>query len=121
MEQVQKKKSSFSSEHILQLECIAWFRNYYERFGAGCIIPVPNELARKRKDIVIKDGCSDLIIALPGETIYVELKVGYNSQQDNQIEFEKLILNLNQRYFVIKSLQDFKTLIDNQQPKHKKL
>ena len=64
MEQVQKKKSSFSSEHILQLECIAWFRNSYERFGAGCIIPVPNELARKRKDIVIKDSLVNVIYTI---------------------------------------------------------
>ena len=112
-----KKRNSCFSEHTLQLECISWFRNEYERFGAGCVIPVNNELAYKRKDVVIKEGCSDLIIVLPGETIYIELKVGYNSQQDNQIDFEKLILNLNQKYFVAYSINQFKDIIIKQTTK----
>jgi len=106
-----KKVTSHSSEHILQLDIIAWFRNEYERFGAGCIIPVPNELARKRKDVVIKDGCSDLIIVLPTKIIFVELKIGYNSQQDNQIEFERLVNNLGYDYHIIKSLEQFKNIL----------
>ena len=111
MEQVQKKKSSFSSEHILQLECIAWFRNEYERYKKGCIVPVPNELAFKRKDVVIRDGCSDLIVFLPGKTIFAELKVKYNKQQDNQIEFQLLVEILGFKYYLIRSLEEFKNII----------
>ena len=111
MEQVQKKKSHHSSEHTLSLECIAWFKNEYERFGAGCIIPVPNELARKRKDIVIKEGCSDLIILLPSKVLFVELKIGYNSQQENQINFESLVNNLGFEYYVVKSVEQFKSIL----------
>ncbi len=99
------------TEHTLSLVCIAWFKNEYERFGTGCVIPVPNELARKRKDIVIKDGCSDLIILLPSKVLFIELKVGYNSQQDNQINFESLVNNLGFEYYVVKSVEQFKSIL----------
>lgn len=114
MIQQEKKKVICRSneEYTLQLECISWFRNNFERFKSGCIIPVPNELAYKRKDVVIKDGCSDLIIAMHGKTIYVELKIGYNNQQENQKEFEILINHLGQEYKIIRSLEQFKKYIN---------
>ena len=109
----QRKKIATSrfSENTLQLECIAWFRNEYERSKKGCIVPVPNELAFKRKDVVIRDGCSDLIVFLPGKTIFAELKVKYNKQQDNQIEFQLLVETLGFKYYIIRSLDEFKNLI----------
>lgn len=99
------------TEHTLQLLCIAEFRNRLERYEKGIVIPVPNELAAKRKDVIICEGCSDLILALENKTIYCELKVGYNSQQDNQIDFEKRIKKLGHEYHVIKSLRSFIQLI----------
>lgn len=111
-----KKKSHISSEHVLQLECIALFRNEIERHQQGCIIPVLNELAFKRKDVTINAGASDLIVVLPGKVLFVELKVGYNQQQQNQIEFERLILNLHHEYHVIRSLEEFKKLIYGNNP-----
>lgn len=106
-----KKKNLFSSEHTLQLECIAWFRNEYERHGKGCIIPVVNELSYKKKHVVIKDGASDLIIVIPNKVLFIELKVGYNNQQINQIKFQKLIESLGYEYHIVRSLEQFKNLL----------
>ena len=110
-QQKPKKKILFSSEYTLQLECIAWFRNEYERYKKGCIIPVPNELAYKRKDVIIKDGASDLIIVLPNKVLFIELKIGYNNQQQNQIEFQKLIESLSFEYHLTRNLEEFKKIV----------
>ena len=99
------------TEHTLQLLCIGEFRNQYERHGAGLIIPVPNELASKRKDFVICLGCSDTILVFANRIVFCEFKVGYNSQQQNQIEFQKKVERLGYEYFVIKSLESFKTIL----------
>ena len=112
----QKIQNSHFSEHTLQLECIAWFRNEYERHKKGCIVPVVNELAYKRKDVVIKEGCSDLIVFLPGKALFFELKVRYNTQQDNQIEFQKLVESLGFDYHLIRSLNEFQNILLKEQP-----
>jgi hypothetical protein len=105
-----KTISRSSEEHTLGLECIAWFRNEFERFDNGCVVPVPNELAYKRKDTVIKDGCSDLIVLLKEKIYFIELKVKNNKQQDNQIHFQKLVENLGFQYKIIKSIDEFKNI-----------
>jgi hypothetical protein len=99
------------AEGYLQTECIAEFRNQFERYGTGVIIPVPNELARKRKDVMIKDGCSDLILVFENNVIFCELKVGANNQQQNQIKFQELVTSLGFEYHIIRSLEQFKELI----------
>lgn len=99
------------TEHTLSLLCIGEFRNKYERHGAGIIIPVPNELASKRKDFVICLGCSDTILVMPGRIVFCEFKVGYNSQQQNQIEFQRKVEKLGYEYFVINSLESFKAIL----------
>ena len=116
MIQQKKIQNSRFSEHTLQLECIAWFRNEYERYKKGFIVPVVNELAYKRKDVLIKEGCSDLIVFLPGRALFFELKVRYNTQQDNQIEFQKLVEGLGFNYFIARSTNEFKNILLKEQP-----
>jgi hypothetical protein len=99
------------AEGYLQTECIAEFRNQFERYRTGVIIPVPNELARKRKDIIIKEGCSDLILVFNNKVIFCELKVGFNKQQPNQIDFQNLVTNLGYQYHIIRSIDEFRNLI----------
>lgn len=104
------------TEHTLQLECISFFRNQFERHGKGVIIPVLNELASKRKDLVICLGCSDLILVMNNRVIFCELKVGYNQQQQNQKEFEKVVNRLGYEYHLIRSLNEFQNILLKEQP-----
>lgn len=97
----------FPSEHLIQQECIGWFRNEFERKGNGVIIPVPNELARKRKDVTICNGASDLIVVLNGLVLFCELKTAYNTQSPDQIKFESNIKSLGLNYTVCRSLVEF--------------
>lgn len=99
-------------EHTLQLECICFFRNEYERKRTGVIIPVPNEYTYKNKNAVICKGASDLIVILPNsKTLFIELKTDIGKQSEKQIEFEKLVVNLGFEYFVIRTLKHFQDVI----------
>lgn len=100
----------FPSEHYIQTDSIALFRNEYERKGLGVIIPVPNELAAKRKDITIREGCSDTIILLNG-CHFVEFKTAYNNQSSGQIIFQGLVESLGYSYYIIRSVVEFKELM----------
>jgi len=104
-------KKIFHSEHLIQVRCIAEFRNEYERKGLGVIIPVPNELAAKRRDIAICIGASDLIVVLNGKVLFCELKTAYNSQSPAQIAFQATVQALGFEYKIIRSLEEFKEYI----------
>jgi hypothetical protein len=99
------------TEHTLQLTCIGIFRNEFERFKKGKIIPVPNELAAKRKDIEICRGCSDTILLFYGKAVFVEFKAGYNNQQQIQLDFQKDVELLGFEYYVVKTIEQFENLI----------
>lgn len=110
----------YRSEAFIQANCISWFRNEFERFGKGVIIPVPNELARKRRDVIIKKGCSDLIVVLSSKVIFIELKTAYNDQFDEQRIFESEVTALNHPYHVVKSLEEFKNIIEDEYNNYKR-
>lgn len=107
----QYKIKKFPSEHLIQTECIAYYRNEYERHGKGVIIPVPNELAAKRKDVTICKGASDTIVIHGLQTLFIEFKTGYNTQSSDQIAFESLVKSIGYPYHIIRSLEDFKAVI----------
>lgn len=99
------------TEHNLSLICIAFFRNNITRKGLGIIIPVPNELARKRKDVPVCLGCSDTILVFKGRIVFCEFKVGKNNQQEIQVAFQEAVQELGYEYHVIKTIQDFENLL----------
>ena len=103
-----------TEEHTLQLELICFYRNNYQRKGLGVIIPVPNEYTYKDKSAVIEKGASDLIVIMKGRTIFVENKSKKGSQSPDQIEFQKKVESLGYQYHVCKSLEQFKTIIENE-------
>lgn len=99
------------TEHTLQLNIIAYFRNEFERYGKGIIIPVVNEATYKNNTFVICKGASDLIIVLPDKTFFCELKVGSNKQSTDQKDFQNRVTNLGHEYKLIRSLDEFKLWI----------
>ena len=116
-----------------------WFKNTYclKNHNPRCQwILVPNEIAMKvralleaegvRTQIVNKifgalsreltatglcAGASDVIIVLPNKTIFCEFKIGDNTQQQNQVEFEELVTGLGHEYHVIRSLELLQSII----------
>ena len=69
-------------------------------------IVVPNELARNNRSVKIEPGCSDLIIVLDSETIFVEVKTKTGKQRESQIKFQKKIEARNKKYFIARNLEE---------------
>ena len=102
------------SEASLQQSIIIWFRNNYQMNGKGLIFSVANESTYKNKTFKntgTMAGVSDLIVVLPNKTIFVELKTETGIQSDKQKLFESKIKELNQEYYLIRSLEQFKTIL----------
>lgn len=102
---------SKASEHVIQLACIAWFRNEFERKKLGIVIPVVNEATYNNQGQVIKEGCSDLILVLPKIVLFVEMKTAVGKQRDAQISFENDIKLLDYKYIICRSLEAFKSIV----------
>ena len=108
-----------TEEHVQQ-EIVIWFNNNYclkSQNPRGLIFSVPNDTKnfmelKRKKNTGLLSGVSDLIIILPNSKIlFIEVKFGSNKQQSNQIEFQNRIENLNHLYYVVYSLENFKTII----------
>lgn len=114
------------TEDQLQQQIVVWFKNEYQMHGKGLIFSVPNGgsrnmlEAKKLKRTGAMAGVSDLIVLLPSKCLFIELKAEKGTQSEVQKIFEERVKNLNFDYFIIRSLDNFKTLIDNQQPNKKK-
>lgn len=105
------------TEAQLQQSIIIWFRNNYQMHGKGLIFSVANESTYKNKTFKntgTMAGVSDLIVVLNGKTIFIELKTETGIQSEKQKEFETKIKELNQEYYLIRSLETFKNEIERQ-------
>jgi len=132
------------TESKIQQEALIWFNNNYclTKHNPRCIMfSVPNELGgevggllkrlrvptkavnevvgfimRKMINIGLRRGASDTIIVLPSKTIYVEFKTPIGTQSSDQLEFENIITGLDQDYHLVRSVEEFKTVIEFHYP-----
>jgi len=113
----QNTKSS-REESLIQAECVEWFKNNYclkhhnPRYD---IFSVPNEATWNNnnfKAMGVRKGASDLVIVLPDKVLFVEMKDQKGSQSDEQIDFENVITKLNHNYKLIRSVTQFKEMIN---------
>jgi hypothetical protein len=107
-----------NKEDVLQAKIIVFFKNEYQINGKGLIFAVPNGgsrniiEAKKLKATGLMAGVSDLIVLKPnGETIFVEIKTDIGIQSPVQINFQKKVEQLGFKYFLVRSLEDFKESI----------
>jgi hypothetical protein len=110
-------------EDNLQQDCYIWFNNTYclkhnnPRF---CVFSVPNgglrtkTEAKRLKQTGLKSGVSDLIIVLYSKIIFIELKTETGKQSNEQIQFENIVTNLNHKYYLVRTLEQFKKIIINE-------
>lgn len=109
------------SEAKIQQEIYLWFHNNYclKNHDPQCIIfSVPNESSNKRemmfkKSIGLVSGVSDMIVILPGKVLFVEIKTKVGRQSDKQKVFEETVTKLGFRYVLVRSLEEFKLIIEN--------
>lgn len=97
-------------EQNLQQEIIIYANKYL--FNKCVLIPVVNELARNSHHAILS-GCSDLILVLPTQTIFIELKYGRNVLTAKQRLFRDRVVKLNHEFYICRSLDDFKKIIND--------
>ena len=115
-----KTKRTMKTESKIQQEIVIFYKNNYclkHHSPQNLIFSVPNESKSKQETmqkmaIGMLSGVSDLIIVKESEVVFVEVKTPKGTQSDNQKRFQKIVESLGYRYLLVRSLEQFKSLID---------
>ncbi len=111
------------TEDQLQQKIFTWYNNEYclkNHIPRHVIFSVPNGgsrnviEAKKLKATGLLSGVSDLIILQPNKTLFIELKIEKGVQSDKQKDFENVVSNLGFNYYIVRSLDEFKKIIENE-------
>jgi hypothetical protein len=103
------KALSNKSEFTIQVEIVAFCRK-----NDIICFSVPNEATRNNSKYIqsgVLAGVSDLIVINNGKTHFVELKDYKGKQSEKQKEFEKSIISQGHKYFLVRSLDEFKKIV----------
>jgi hypothetical protein len=107
------------SESKIQQECVIWFTNTFclkHHSPRLLMFSVPNEgkdakeQSRKLQTGMLS-GVSDTIIDFGKKLVYCEFKDDKGKQSDKQVKFQERVESLGREYWVIRSLEDFKTKV----------
>lgn len=107
-----------TAEDNLQSKCYVWFSNTYPQYR-GLLFSVPNGGGRSSlegkvlKMTGLYKGVSDLIFLFNGKAYMIEMKTPTGIQSDAQKEWEVLVNKAGFDYFVIKSFNAFRGLIES--------
>jgi len=110
------KKQPYLSEDAIQQLCYIWFHNTYPHLR-GLLFHVPNGGSRnvieamKFKKIGVVAGVADLLFMNDGTIHCIELKTENGRQSAKQVAWQKLVEHHNFNYYVVRSLGEFKDLI----------
>lgn len=122
-------KVKVSSEHILQSQCVRWFRLSYPKFKY-LLFSVPNGAMlhgnklqrvkhwRKLQSEGATKGVSDLILLLPkgvyhGLCIEMKTKASHSRQTPEQKEFQSNVCAVGYAYVIPTGFDEFKTIVDS--------
>ena len=109
-----------NTEDQLQADIYKWYNNNFclkTHKPRHSIFAVPNGGLRTKREAVklkatgVRAGVSDLIVIQPNRVLFVELKKTNGRQSDNQKEFENIVNNLGFEYYVVRSLEEFKSIL----------
>lgn len=130
------------TEARIQQEALVWFNNNYclQRHEPRLIMfSVPNELGGEVGGLLKRLGCSsriinevvsyiikkmtligllkgacDTIVVLPNKTLYVEFKTKTGTQSEAQKEFQSRIVSLGHCYHLVRSLEQFQSVVQSE-------
>jgi hypothetical protein len=103
------------SESKIQQEIVIWYRNNNLN-NNNVIFSVPNEGKSAKEQMFKKatglmSGVSDLICINNGEVLFIECKDYKGKQSEKQKEFENIISLQGHKYFLVRSLDEFKKIV----------
>ena len=108
-------------ESNLQMTCVRWFRLQYPEM-AGLLFAVPNGSKRGKGTAAILKaegalaGVSDLLFLMPAGTcpyLCIEMKTKTGRQSPAQKEFQHNVEAVGARYALVRSFDEFVSLIRN--------
>ena len=108
------------TESKIQQEILMWYKNNFclkQHNPQNIIFSVPNESKSKRETlqkmaIGMMPGVSDLIIIQSDQVLFIEVKTPTGTQSKSQKRFQYLVEALGYKYYLVRSLEDFKTIIE---------
>lgn len=102
-------------EYNTQQACVKYFRLKYPNY---LIYSTPNEACWKNKtyfsNIGMLPGVADLTVIIPSKVIFFELKSAKGRQSVEQINFMNKVEKLGFDYHIIRSVDDFIEIIENE-------
>jgi len=106
------------SENQIQASMFKWYHNTYAFNGNGIIFSCPNGGYRNKFEAVqlqatgLLPGVSDLMVNHKGKWLCVEVKDDTGRQSDAQKRFERIVTHLGTPYYIVRSLEEFKSIIE---------
>ena len=101
-------------EYNLQQGCVKWMRLQYPNY---LCFSCPMEATYRNKtyfaNIGAMAGVSDLIVVLPNQVLFIEMKSKTGRQSIEQKQFQQHIEQLGFTYYIIRSFDEFKSIIEN--------
>lgn len=99
----------------IQKMCVEWFRETYPKY---ILFSVSNEGCFKRKpyfeSLGMLSGVSDTVVILPNKVLFIEFKALKKYQRPEQKEFQNKCLELGFTYYVVRSLEQFQSVINSE-------
>ena len=107
------KKGVLSLSLLLTLSLIPAHSATHPKAGAACSKQGTTKTYqnKKFKNTGVLSGVSDLVVLLDRKTIFVELKTS-TMQKEAQIKFQSIVENLGFDYYIIRSLNNFKDMLN---------
>jgi len=68
-------------------------------------------LSQRMKNMGLRPGVSDTVVVLPNKVLFVEFKTSTGYQSEKQKEFQKAVESCNHQYHVVRSLEEFQSII----------
>ena len=103
------------TESKIQQDCFIHYSNTFARHNIGIMFSVPNESigSQQRKvNTGLLRGVSDTIIIHKGVCMFVEFKTLTGVISPYQKQFKEKVENQGLKYYLIRSLEEFKQLFE---------
>lgn len=104
------------SEAQIQASCVMWLWNTHPQ-TRGLFFSVTNNSehiarAMQRKAVGLIPGVSDCLFIWSGQLYCFEFKTEIGRQSDAQKDWENKAIGQGAKYFIVRSLEQFKTLME---------
>lgn len=109
------------TENRIQQEIFMYFNNTFctsKNEPRSIIFSVPNDSKDlkeqlRKKATGLMAGVSDLIVIHNGNVLFVEVKDHKGRQSEKQKQFQELVEAQGFKYYLVRSLEEFKNIIKN--------